>query len=443
MQNNLHTLPGFGNVDTMMKKSTKQALAIYLLNVVFSIYLGITIVITLTQMVSEYWREQDYVRAVLATTQTIFSESLSDSAWTFNSPQLMANLDGILKMSAIVGVKIDNMAKPPDWQQPFPIRLGSVADDKPDLQPISYRFQLKKDNTLLGDVTVYSSHAVVFESLKYNFLYIIIAATVKTIVLWLLFIWAFNRFLGKKLALFCQTMDAVDIDNPETGFLKLNTDDIAELCRIEQTYNNLFKRLIEKKRALDELNASLEQIVTLRTEELAQLNVTLTQLSITDGLTGLANRRHFDDVLLAECHRATRTEQALALMMIDVDLFKKYNDHYGHQAGDTCLITVAKTFKDHAHRASDVAARYGGEEFTFIAPLSNQLGALALATEICTALENQRIPHELSPFGVVTVSIGVAVFVAGDTPDSLLKKADYALYKAKEQGRNQAVFSDV
>lgn len=92
----------------------------------------------------------------------------------------------------------------------------------------------------------------------------------KTIVLCLLFIWAFNRFLGKRLALFCQTMDDADIDNPETSFLKRNTDGIDELCHIEQTYNNLFTRVLEKKRALDELNATLEQKVALRTEELAQ-----------------------------------------------------------------------------------------------------------------------------------------------------------------------------
>jgi diguanylate cyclase (GGDEF)-like protein len=331
--------------------------------------------------------------------------------------------------------------------------LGSVLDDEqrvinmnqvqdqPYLQLITHRFQLKKDNALLGEVTLYSSNTVIFNSIKYSFLLIVIGAVVKTIVLWLLFIWAFNRFLGKKLAIFCQTMDDADIDNPETLLLTLQTDNIDELGRIEQAFNHLLQRVVEKKHALDELNATLEQKVALRTEELEQLNAVLTQLSMTDSLTGLANRRHFDDVLIAECHRAARTHQPLALMMIDVDLFKKYNDHYGHQAGDDCLVSVATVFKNYAHRASDLAVRYGGEEFAFIAPTTNETSALHLAQEICTALASQQLAHELSPFGIVTVSIGVAVFVS-TTPEQLIKKADEALYCAKSQGRNQVVLSN-
>jgi diguanylate cyclase (GGDEF)-like protein len=404
-------------------------------------------------MGSEYRRVQDHVETALTTTEAIFSESLTTAAWTFDTPQLDANLDGMLKMPAIVGIKIDGMDKPPDWKKPFPIRLGTIMDDEqrvismnqaqdqPYLHLIAHRFQLKKNDTVLGDVTLYSSNFVVFNTIKYSFLLIVVAAVVKTIVLWLLFMWAFNRFLGKKLAVFCQTMDETDIDNPEPLFLTLQTDDIDELCRIEQAFNNLFKRVIEKKQALDELNTTLEQKVALRTEELQQLNAVLTQLSITDGLTGLANRRYFDEVLKEECSRAARTNQPLALMIIDVDVFKKYNDHYGHQAGDDCLVTVANVFKTHAHRISDLAARYGGEEFAFIAPATNEASAVHLAQAICTALASQQLPHELSAFGIVTVSIGVAVFVS-TTPEQLIKKADEALYCAKLQGRNQVVLSE-
>ncbi|TAN70929.1 MAG: diguanylate cyclase [Methylobacter sp.] len=441
------------------ERAKTNPLAVYLLRVVFSIYLGITVFITLVQMMSEYQREHEHVKTALAVTQAIFSESLTAAAWTFDSPVLSANLDGILKVPAIVGVKIDQMDKPPDWKKPFPIRLGTTADDnqpiisiaqflvnwkaKPYLQLIPYQFQLEKNGMALGNVTFYSSHAFIFNAVKYNFFAIIVAAIIKTIVLWLLFIWAFNRFLGQKLAVFCQTMDNADIDNPETTFLKLQTDQIDELCRIEHAYNQLFKRFIEKNKALHELNDTLEQKIMLRTAELEQLNTKLTQLSISDDLTGLANRRHFNEVLAKECSRAERTDQPLALMMIDVDLFKKYNDHYGHQAGDDGLLNVAKTLKAHAHRATDLAARYGGEEFAFIAPATDEKGASTLATEICTGLANQQLPHELSPFGIITVSIGVAVFVVGDTPEALIKKADVALYSAKKQGRNTVVaFSD-
>lgn len=428
----------------------KKHLAVHLLNVVFSIYLLITLTITLAQMLGEYSRAKDYVITALATTQAIFSESLATAAWTFDSAQIKANLDGILKMPAIVGIKIDYMDKPPDWSMDLPIRLGLTLDEQqhvinmsktqsqPYLQLIPHSFQLTRNNIFLGEVTLYSSNTVVMDYVKYNFLLIAIGALVKTIVLWLLFIWAFNRFLGKKLALFCQTMNDADIDNPETLFLQFKTDDIDEFCQIEQAFNNLFERIIDKKQALDEFNTTLEQKVTERTEELEQLNAVLTQLSITDSLTGLANRRYFDEVLMNECYRATRTNQPLALMMIDVDVFKSYNDHYGHQAGDDCLANVARIFKTQPNRSSDLVARYGGEEFAIIAPSTDKAGALTLATKICTAVANQKLPHELSSFGIVTVSIGVAVMISA-TPEYLLKIADDALYNAKSQGRNQVV----
>ncbi len=132
----------------------KKRLAVHLLNVVFSIYLIITVLITLTQMFSEYRRVQNYVKNELSTIETIFSESLTTAAWTFDTPQLSANLDGMLKMPAIVGIKIADMDKPPDWKKPFPIRLGTIIDDEqrvismdesqdqPYLQLISHRFQL-------------------------------------------------------------------------------------------------------------------------------------------------------------------------------------------------------------------------------------------------------------------------------------------------------------
>ena len=122
-------------------------------------------------------------------------------------------------------------------------------------------------------------------------------------------------------------------------------------------------------------------------------------------------------------------------------MFKKYNDHYGHQAGDDCLVTVANVFKTHAYRVGDLAARYGGEEFAFIAPATNESSAVHLAQKICTALASQQLSHELSPFGIVTVSIGVAVSVS-TTPEQLIKKADKALYCAKLQGRNQVILSN-
>ncbi len=170
-------------------------------------------------------------------------------------------------------------------------------------------------------------------------------------------------------------------------------------------------------------------------------NHQLAVLSTTDSLTGLANRRRFDDTLHAEWQRGARSGESLGLAMLDVDWFKNYNDRYGHQAGDECLRALAGVLGAQAHRISDLAARYGGEEFAVIAPATDATGMLRLGESIRTALEALALPHADSPFGRVTVSIGVAarVPVAGTLPDALLRLADAALYRAKGQGRNRTV----
>lgn len=172
-------------------------------------------------------------------------------------------------------------------------------------------------------------------------------------------------------------------------------------------------------------------------------NRQLAALSTTDSLTGIANRRHFDEFLLNEWRRATRSRRPLALAMLDVDWFKAYNDHYGHQAGDTCLQAVARLLQTKVSRVSDLAARYGGEEFALIAAETDMDTMRVLAEEIRAALESSALPHTASPLGRVTVSLGVAVLVpAADlSPEDLLRRADAALYCAKAQGRNRVVLA--
>lgn len=185
----------------------------------------------------------------------------------------------------------------------------------------------------------------------------------------------------------------------------------------------------------------LEARVVERTDELQAMNCKLEALSTSDALTGIANRRRFDEVLANEWNRAERQGQPLAVAIFDVDWFKKYNDHYGHQAGDACLRSVALALNASVCRAGDLVARYGGEEFVFIAPATEGGNALNMAWNACKALENLALPHATSMFGCVTLCAGVAALVPtkGDTPDILVKRADEALYLAKNQGRNRAV----
>ena len=192
---------------------------------------------------------------------------------------------------------------------------------------------------------------------------------------------------------------------------------------------------------LREAEHVLEAKVAERTTELRILNRRLEALSATDGLTGIANRRHFDATLAAEWARAARRGHSLALGFLDVDCFKKYNDHYGHQAGDDCLRKVADTLAATIARSGDLVARYGGEEFVFIAPATSAEDALEMARKVCEALQALAMPHAVSNFGCVTASVGVASIIPDDTstPQTLIQAADEALYAAKAAGRNRAV----
>jgi len=168
----------------------------------------------------------------------------------------------------------------------------------------------------------------------------------------------------------------------------------------------------------------------------------LQRLATRDGLTSVANRRSFDDMLNMEWRRASRESRALSLLMVDVDFFKRFNDTYGHQGGDECLRHVAAAMSGVVKRASDAVARYGGEEFAILLPATEPDGALIVAERIRAAVTALRLPHSGSEVADhVTVSIGVAsIQVTGNgVPSSLVAAADAALYRAKHTGRNRVV----
>lgn len=175
-------------------------------------------------------------------------------------------------------------------------------------------------------------------------------------------------------------------------------------------------------------------------QQLQESNLALEKLMRTDGLTELANRRHFDESIETEWKRAAREHSNLSLLMIDADYFKTFNDSFGHVQGDYALQKIAQVIKQHCERAGDLAARYGGEEFAAIFPSTDLAGATLLAEKICRAIQNLAIPHNKPTLGsVVTVSIGVASALpqTGLEPTKLLEWADKALYKAKHNGRNR------
>jgi diguanylate cyclase (GGDEF)-like protein/PAS domain S-box-containing protein len=174
--------------------------------------------------------------------------------------------------------------------------------------------------------------------------------------------------------------------------------------------------------------------------ERIELAKKLEKLATTDALTGLANRRRFDDHFNAEIARAARSGEPLTLVLCDVDYFKRYNDRYGHQAGDACLVEVARSLEGVVRRPADLAVRHGGEEFALVLPGTSHEGAATLAERLRAAVRELGIAHAGNEDrGVVTLSAGVATVVGTWTFDEIVALADRALYAAKDAGRDRHV----
>jgi diguanylate cyclase (GGDEF)-like protein len=190
---------------------------------------------------------------------------------------------------------------------------------------------------------------------------------------------------------------------------------------------------------------AMERIAEMR-DQLNQLNAELEALSQLDSLTQIYNRRTFNELAQQQWALAKRHQQPISALMIDVDHFKLFNDHYGHPAGDACLKKVTHAIKSCLHRSSDILGRYGGEEFIVLLPETDAKGAMRVAQAISEALENIQIRHDVSPSSTyVTASIGGATCLrtTGHDLEELIKNADRALYKAKRAGRNRSWIDEV
>ena len=186
--------------------------------------------------------------------------------------------------------------------------------------------------------------------------------------------------------------------------------------------------------------SELVRLVEERTQDLRLANENLLRLSSLDPLTGLANRRVFDETLGAECARRARAGSAISLLLLDVDHFKALNDSLGHQHGDVCLARVGAEMSRLARRQVDLAARYGGEEFAMILPDTDADAAARFAESVRLAIAGLRLPHPASPVApFLTISVGVSTATGerGAKPDELIAAADHALYQAKRNGRNR------
>lgn len=220
-------------------------------------------------------------------------------------------------------------------------------------------------------------------------------------------------------------------------FLSAATDDETLAQGILAGGDDYLTKPISEVVLLAKVRAML-RIAAMR-EVLRDAHRQLTEISYIDGLTHVPNRRRFDQMLAAEWQRCIRQNLPLSLVICDVDFFKQFNDHYGHQAGDACLFAVAGALHESLFRVEDLVARYGGEEFAAILPGADGAGAVAVAERMRASVAGLRIPHEKGVAGLVSCSFGVATAfpASGARAGDLVVAADKALYGAKEAGRNR------
>ena len=271
---------------------------------------------------------------------------------------------------------------------------------------------------------------------------------------------AYNKAIEKKPDLIMMDINIKgDIDGIQTArkilndyevpviFLTAHTDDrTLERAKMANPYGYVVKPFQEQDLKIRlEMAFQRSRYDSQSKRTLEESARAMEKESETDSLTGIANRKRFDSYLLSEWKRASRNRAFLGLVLMDIDYFKNYNDHYGHLAGDECLRQVAQAVAKCLQREEDLAARYGGEEFAVILPNTDGVGVMEVSEKIRKAVESLLIPHEKSlAKSVVTMSLGACSHIpdSGNDATSIIKSADEALYKAKQTGRNRVVKTD-
>lgn len=316
------------------------------------------------------------------------------------------------------------------------------------LQQISRTLDQAAARLVDGSLAEIRQSAETAERVRQMFTFVLVGVALGGLLLvGLFFIFHIDRHLIQRLSRLSQAMRAIadgvyDVELPGEG-----RDELGRLShavrRFQATALAAEAREADLRTSRNELERA-KQALESQAEQLQNANHRLSELSHLDGLTGLANRRRFDDALAAEWARGVRERKPLSLIMIDIDFFKQLNDRYGHQTGDRCLQAVARVLRESARRASDLAARYGGEEFCLLLPGTDAAAAAKVAQQAQTSIRSLNIEHRDSPRGTLTASFGVATRVpsAEGQGQDLLQAADAALYQAKHAGRDRLEQSD-
>jgi len=384
----------------------------------------------------------------LALIDQVFQRTLSKAIWEMDRDALRTQLDSASQVASVGAVTLRVLRQ---GRAPEVLTATQPDAEGPTRAPSIHR-QLTYEpyagaSEVVGELTLVGNEQLLWARLRHEAAGILLTQAIQTLLLAGLVMWMFNRSvtvhvryiarhlsrltpstLGRRLHLARRGGTGDELNLLETGVNELQSKLSSYLERHEQ-----------HERDLASHRDRLAELVDEQTAELRAANKQLEEMSRIDPLTGLANRRHFDELKEVEFRRAQRMGQPLAVLMCDVDHFKRYNDQYGHAQGDACLVAVAHLLRDNFARAGELVARIGGEEFAVLLPGVDLAQARVAAERLQRSLHAEAIAHEASPSAPhVTLSVGLAPFdpATMDRFDQLLRQADQALYRAKSQGRN-------
>ena len=414
--------------------------------------LGFCLLFTLVTVGVRTWSAWQHglatMNAELALIDQVFRSNLAKAIWEMDSDALQTQLDSVAQAAPIgrVELQIIRAGREPEViereraQQPPEHRA-------PRLHHVLTYVPYADASETVGELTLEGNEGVLWDRLISEVTDIVITQIIQSLLLAGLIMWMFNRTVTLHVRRIARHLSRLTPDNlDKTLRLERRMTERDELSLLDLRVNGLQAKLstyLERQhhdeQALAAHRDRLAELVAERTAELRAANVRLEELSRSDPLTGLANRRHFDELKEIEFRRALRQGLPLTVLMCDVDFFKRYNDHYGHAQGDHCLQAVAETLSSVFARAGEVVARLGGEEFVVLMPGVDAESAWRAAVRLQQRLAERALPHAGSDVSSqVTLSIGLAAFEPGciDQFDQLLRRADEALYRAKTQGRN-------
>lgn len=414
--------------------------------------LGFCLLFTLASVGLRTWLAwEDSLQAMhaeLVLIDQVFQSNLAKAIWEMDSAALHTQLDSVASAAPIGRVELQIIRAG---------RAPEIIERKRAQQPTQHRALVLQHSLAyeaypgaheaVGELRLEGNEGLLRERLIDEVTEIIIAQVIQSLLLAGLIMWMFNGTVTLHVRRIARHLTGLTPENlDQTLRLDRSVKRDDELSLLESGINSVQSKLSAylERQHQDELALAahrdrLAELVEERTAELRTANVLLEELSRSDPLTGLANRRHFDEIKEVEFRRALRLGQPLTVLMCDVDFFKRYNDYYGHAQGDLCLKALADTLKGVFARAGEVVARLGGEEFVVLLPGVDAQCAHRSAMRLQQRLAERELPHSasaVSPY--VTLSIGVAAFdpETVDQFDQLLCRADEALYRAKTQGRN-------